>query len=90
MDWFQRWPKDALIAVADYFLKAFDIVATAETKQNLIEVMSNIQDGVADGCVEYFNRFIQFSHFFYILYSVCLFRAISQSPISTSPGKGSG
>jgi dynein heavy chain len=56
MDWFQRWPRDALIAVADYFLSDFDIVCTPEIKQQLIETMGSTHDGVAEGCVEYFNR----------------------------------
>ena len=56
MDWFQRWPRDALIAVADHFLASFDIVASSENKHQLIEMMGSIQDGVAENCVEYFNR----------------------------------
>ncbi|KAK7114140.1 hypothetical protein V1264_000252 [Littorina saxatilis] len=62
MDWFQRWPKDALIAVADHFLRDFDIVANAETKHQLIESMGSIQDGVAEGCVEYFAKYRRSTH----------------------------
>jgi dynein heavy chain len=56
MDWFQKWPRDALIAVADYFLSEFDIVCSAEVKQQLIETMGSTHDGVSEGTGEYFNR----------------------------------
>ncbi|CAH8437868.1 unnamed protein product [Dicrocoelium dendriticum] len=53
MDWFQRWPKDALIAVSDHFLSKFDIVCTPSVKQ---------ADLVAEACVEYFQRFRRQTH----------------------------
>lgn len=61
MDWFQRWPKDALIAVADHFLAKFHIECTPESKKQLIRSMGSIHDGVAENCVEYFKRYCQFS-----------------------------
>ena len=57
MDWFQRWPKDALIAVANHFLNNFDIVCTEEVKKQVIQTMGITHDGVAESCVEYFQRY---------------------------------
>ena len=56
MDWFQRWPRDALIAVADHFLSTFDIECTVQEKKQLIQNMGTVHDGVAESCMEYFNR----------------------------------
>ncbi|XP_051871749.1 dynein axonemal heavy chain 5 [Pristis pectinata] len=57
MDWFQRWPKDALIAVAQHFLASYKIECTAQVKQSIVNTMGTFQDTVAEKCVEYFERF---------------------------------
>ena len=56
MDWFTRWPKDALIAVSNHFLSKFNIVCNEETKQQVVQTMGMFHDNVAEMCVDYFQR----------------------------------
>ncbi|KAG5316447.1 DYH8 protein, partial [Acromyrmex insinuator] len=57
INWFWRWPRDALYAVSDHFLITYEVICSPEVKQELIQVMGDIQDHVNDTCVEYFDRF---------------------------------
>ena len=56
MDWFNPWPRDALVAVSNFFLSKYDMVCTPETKQQIIETMGIVHDDVAVTCVEYYQR----------------------------------
>ncbi|XP_018374249.1 PREDICTED: dynein heavy chain 8, axonemal [Trachymyrmex cornetzi] len=57
INWFWRWPRDALYAVGEHFLATYKIICSPEVKQQLIQVVGDIQDNVSDTCAEYFDRF---------------------------------
>lgn len=57
MDWFNRWPKDALVAVADKFLSDMDITCTAKVKEEIVHHLGFVQDDVAYTCEDYFQRY---------------------------------
>ncbi|KAJ8670776.1 hypothetical protein QAD02_002035, partial [Eretmocerus hayati] len=57
VDWFFRWPKDALCAVSYHFLGKYQIMNPDDIKEQLIEIMGDVQDCVNDSCAEYYNRF---------------------------------
>lgn len=56
IDWFQPWPKDALVLVAEYFLSEFAVECTPEVKVELVNALGSIQDVVSTTSVEYFQR----------------------------------
>lgn len=56
IDWFQPWPKDALISVAKHFLSDFQIECTPQVKNELVNALGTIQDIVSETSLEYFQR----------------------------------
>ncbi|XP_033349446.1 dynein heavy chain 5, axonemal isoform X1 [Bombus vosnesenskii] len=62
IDWFQPWPRDALILVAKHFLHDFSIACTNEVKSELVNALGSIQDIVSLTSAEYFQRFRRATH----------------------------
>lgn len=62
IDWFQPWPKDALVSVARHFLSDFSIDCTDDVKDELVNALGSIQDIVSDTSVDYFQRFRRATH----------------------------
>lgn len=57
IDWFQPWPKDALVLVAKHFLADYEIECTPEVKGELVNALGSIQDIVSHTSQEYFQRY---------------------------------
>jgi dynein heavy chain, axonemal len=76
VDWFQKWPKDALIAVSRHFLQDFPIVCTADVKKGIIELMAFVQEIVSNFCNEYFERYIQFLPLFSFIFEGFIFKKL--------------
>uniref|UniRef100_A0A2K5CY33 Dynein axonemal heavy chain 8 n=1 Tax=Aotus nancymaae TaxID=37293 RepID=A0A2K5CY33_AOTNA len=62
MDWFSRWPREALIAVASYFLSDYTIVCSSEIKRQVVETMGLFHDMVSENCESYFQRYRRRAH----------------------------
>lgn len=62
IDWFQKWPKDALIAVSNHFIENFELVCNDEAKSQTIVMMASVQETVSNTCTEYFERFRRQAH----------------------------
>lgn len=57
IDWFQKWPEDARVAVSRHYLEHFDVACSPTVKKNIIDIMSWIHESVSETCISYFERF---------------------------------
>ena len=62
IDWYQPWPKEALVSVASHFMSSFPIKCSPEAKKGLFKTMASVQDSVAQACESYFQRFRRQTH----------------------------
>ena len=62
IDWYQPWPKEALVAVASHFMSSFTIKCSSDAKRGLFKTMANVQDSVSQACESYFQRFRRTTH----------------------------
>lgn len=57
MDWFTRWPSEALRAVAEKFLGEVEIACTDQVKKEVVNHMAFVHDLVTSTCDSYFIQF---------------------------------
>ncbi|XP_072356695.1 dynein axonemal heavy chain 8-like [Scyliorhinus torazame] len=62
MDWFSRWPREALVAVSNYVLSGFYIACSNEVKTQLVATMGVFHDRVYQTCEDYFQRYRRRTH----------------------------
>ncbi|KAM3182629.1 hypothetical protein ACTXT7_011934, partial [Hymenolepis weldensis] len=62
IDWLHKWPKDALLAVAQYYLGNFNIETSAPVRKSLIDIVAAVHDDVAFKCDQYFERYRRTVH----------------------------
>ncbi|KAL4479549.1 hypothetical protein ABPG72_018535, partial [Tetrahymena utriculariae] len=57
IDWFLPWPQEALVSVAEAFMKSFDkLDANEEIKQDLVKHMGNVHLLANEICQEYYQK----------------------------------
>jgi dynein heavy chain len=62
LDWFQPWPREALVAVARHFLADFTLLNQTDLLHEVENALGSIQESVAETAKEYFQRFRRSTH----------------------------
>ncbi|KAL0227387.1 hypothetical protein P9112_014711 [Eukaryota sp. TZLM1-RC] len=57
IDYFQPWPEEALVEVANKFVSSFEIDTPQEVQDSLVKFMASLHTNVGDVCEQYFSRF---------------------------------
>ena len=60
INWFLRWPEEALVDVSNKFLtgdKNFQVEATKEVEENLVSHIASVHNLVTEGCDLYFQKY---------------------------------
>lgn len=65
IDWFLRWPEQALVDVSNRFLagdKDFRVEATKKVEESLVTYIASVHNLVTEGCDEYFQKYRRAVH----------------------------
>ncbi|KAI9141404.1 dynein heavy chain and region D6 of dynein motor-domain-containing protein [Paraphysoderma sedebokerense] len=62
MDWFTRWPNEALRAVAEKYLNEMELVCTDQVRKESISHIAFTHDLVTETCNHYFQQFRRKAH----------------------------
>ncbi|XP_032289207.2 dynein axonemal heavy chain 8 [Drosophila virilis] len=57
IDWFQKWPIDACVAVSRHYLGELELICSEKVKDQVVDIMSWIHESVQDACFSYYDRF---------------------------------
>ncbi|KAJ3342801.1 Dynein heavy chain 5, axonemal [Gonapodya sp. JEL0774] len=62
MDWFNKWPNEALRAVAEKFLADVELANTDQVRKDLVNHLAFTHDVVSDSCGQYFQQYRRKTH----------------------------
>jgi dynein heavy chain len=62
LDWFTKWPSEALRAVAEKFAGEIEIIASDAAKKEVVNHMAFVHDLVSASCENYFSQFRRRTH----------------------------
>lgn len=57
INWFQKWPKEALVTVSRHKLSDFPLVCSPTVKERIVEILAIVHEDVFTNCQNYFNQY---------------------------------